>query len=51
MQNILISVSDKEYLTKHVLNVSNRLFSDFFVDVSDTENFNKLNLSLINEIE
>lgn len=49
-QNFLISVSNKEYLERHVLNISWKTFTHLFVDVSDNS-IAEINLKITEEIE
>ena len=51
LQNFLISISDKQYLNDHVLNISKKSFDNFFIDVSKDEDFSELNNFLKKELE
>lgn len=50
-QNFIISVSDKKYLSKHVLNISEKAYNTFYEDIWNLDNFNEVNVELTKEIE
>jgi len=51
LQNFIISISDKDYLAKHVLNISPNIFKKYFNDVSNEWDFIKLNTWITKELE
>ena len=51
LQNFVNSVSNNDFFKSSVLNVSNNTFNNFFIDISDNEDFSKINEFIKNELE
>lgn len=51
LQNLITSISNKEYLTEHILNVSSKNFEIYFEDVSKDTDYSLLNDTIKKEIE